>query len=255
MRIRTLVVDDEPIARRSVVRLLREDPEVELLAECGDGETAVRSIRHHAPDLVFLDMQMPALTGLEVVAKVGAERMPVTVFVTAFENYAVRAFEANAIDYLVKPFSRERFHTTLQRVKARLLPAAQAGDVTGEMVRLLSDLQQRDQYLDRVAVRVGEQMIFIDVTQIVWIKADGNHAQLHLADRVYDLRETMTHLAAKLNPKHFTRVHRSAIVNLQRIRTIQPWFNGYHVLVMDTGAQLRMSRYQHQSFLKLVGRS
>jgi two-component system, LytTR family, response regulator len=254
MSIRTLVVDDEPIARRSIVRLLREDPAIELLAECGDGATAVESIRKHAPDLVFLDIQMPALSGLEVALKIGSEHMPATVFVTAFDNHAVAAFEANAIDYLVKPFSRERFLKTLQRVKTRLAPASTDLSVATQMLRALSELQQRDRYLERIAVRIGEQLLFIDVADIVWIKANGNLAQLHVADRAYELRETMSSLAEKLNPKHFARVHRSAIVNVRRIKTIQPWFNGYHIVVMDTGAQLRMSRYQHESFLKLVGR-
>ncbi|MGO4778041.1 LytR/AlgR family response regulator transcription factor, partial [Lysobacter sp. 2RAB21] len=142
MSITALVVDDEPIARHAVVRLLREDPQIELLGECGDGISAVTAIREHSPDLVFLDIQMPAMTGMDVVATIGAARMPATVFVTAYEQYAVRAFEANAVDYLVKPFSRERFAATVQRVKTRL--AAGGGDA--RIVQALEALRQREDY-------------------------------------------------------------------------------------------------------------
>ena len=254
MKIGTLVVDDEPIARRAIVRLLREDADIELLAESGDGIAAVAAIRKHMPDLVFLDIQMPGMNGLEVVEAVGTERMPATVFVTAYEQYAVRAFEKNAVDYLVKPFSRERFLGTLKRVKDRLAAAGAGDGPNAQMLRALSELRQRRDFLERIAVRVDEHIVLVDVDDIVWIKANRNTVELHLADKKHELRETMTSLAERLNPRDFVRVHRSAIVNVKRIDTIHPWFNGYHVLVMDTGAQLRMSRYQHESFLKLVGR-
>jgi two-component system LytT family response regulator len=248
MSITALVVDDEPIARHAVMRLLREDPQIELLGECGDGVSAVTAIREHSPDLVFLDIQMPAMTGMDVVASIGAARMPATVFVTAYEQYAVRAFEANAVDYLVKPFSRERFAATLQRAKTRL--AAGSGDA--RIVQALEALRQREDYLDRLPVRVDEHVIFLDVDDIVWIKASGNAVQIHLTDRVHELRDTMASLAQRLDPRHFARIHRSAIVNVRRVKTIHPWFNGYHVVTMDNGQQLRMSRYQHQAFLRLA---
>ena len=253
MTITTLVVDDEPIARHAIVRLLRNDPDIELVGECGDGASAVQAIRHHSPDLVFLDVQMPAITGIEVVSTIGAARMPAIVFVTAYEQYAVRAFEANAVDYLVKPFSRERFAESLSRVKQRLA----AGDSEGELssariLQALQALRQRDNYLERVPVRIDEHIAFVDVDDIVWIKASGNTVLLHLADRVHELRETMTALSARLDPRHFARVHRSAIINVRRVQAIHPWFNGYHVVTMDTGQKLRMSRYQHEAFLQLV---
>ncbi|KWS05550.1 Transcriptional regulatory protein [Lysobacter capsici AZ78] len=250
MSLTALVVDDEPIARRAIVRLLDADTEIEVLGECGDGGSAVEAIRNQSPDLVFLDIQMPAMTGLDVIAAIGAQRMPATVFVTAYEQYAVRAFEANAVDYLVKPFSRERFATTLQRAKSRL---SAAGDAQARILQALESLRQRDEYLERIAVRVDEHVIFVAVDDIVWIKANRNTVQIHLADRVHELRETMAALAARLDPRRFARVHRSAIVNVQRVRTIHPWFNGHHVVTMDNGQQLRMSRYQHEAFLRLVG--
>jgi two-component system LytT family response regulator len=250
MSLTALVVDDEPIARRAIVRLLDADTQIEVLGECGDGASAVEAIRNQSPDLVFLDIQMPAMTGLDVIAAIGAQRMPTTIFVTAYEQYAVRAFEANAVDYLVKPFSRERFATTLQRAKSRL---SAAGDAQARILQALESLRQRDDYLERIAVRVDEHVIFVAVDDIVWIKANRNTVQIHLADRIHELRETMAALAARLDPRRFARVHRSAIVNVRRVRTIHPWFNGHHVVTMDNGQQLRMSRYQHEAFLRLVG--
>ncbi|MDR6935792.1 MULTISPECIES: LytTR family DNA-binding domain-containing protein [unclassified Luteibacter] len=252
MKIATLVVDDEPIARKAVIRLLEQDPDIAILGECGDGLSAVKAIRDQSPDLVFLDIQMPAITGIDVVGTIGASRMPATVFVTAFEQYAVRAFEANAVDYLVKPFGRERFAETLRRAKARLGTRVATDAGGAAIAQVLEALRRRDDYLERVPVRVDEQVTFVDVGDIVWIKANRNVVELHLADRVHELRETMASLAGRLDPKQFARVHRSAIINVRRVRSIHPWFNGHHVVTMDTGQKLRMSRYQQEAFLRLV---
>lgn len=253
MSITTLVVDDEPIARRAIVRLLEQDPDITVLGECGDGVSAVNDIRAQSPDLVFLDIQMPAITGLDVVATIGAERMPATVFVTAYEQYAVKAFEANAVDYLVKPFSRERFAATLQRAKARLANAGGVGAQTSQQIlQALDALGQRDQYLERIPVRLDEHVVLVPVDDIIWIKASRNSVLIHVPGQVHELRQTMTQLAAQLDPRHFARVHRSAIVNVRRVKAIHPWFNGHHVVTLDNGQQLRMSRYQNEAFLKLV---
>lgn len=253
MSLTVLVVDDEPIARHAIVRLLRDDPGIEIVGECGDGISAVAAIRSHSPDLVFLDIQMPAINGMDVVATIGAARMPAAVFVTAYEQYAVKAFEANAVDYLVKPFSRERFATTLERAKARVTASTAMGtQASAQILQALDALRQRDDYLQRIPVRVDEHVVLVAVEDIVWIKAARNTVEIHLVDRMHELRETMTTLAARLDPRHFARVHRSAIVNVRRVKAIHPWFNGHHVVTMDTGQQLRMSRYQNEAFLKLV---
>lgn len=254
MKLAVLVVDDEPLARQAIVRLLRDDPEVAQLDECGDGIAAVQAIRRGAPDLVFLDIQMPAMNGMDVVAAIGVEQMPATVFVTAYEQYAVRAFEAHAVDYLVKPFSRERFAHALARAKTRLAGGAGAA-VSARIMQALDALRRRDDYLERIPVREGEQVVFVDVEDIVWIKASRNTVLIHLADRVHELRETMAALAERLDPRRFARVHRSAIINVRRVEAVHPWFNGYHVVTMDTGQKLRMSRYQHEAFLRLVSLS
>jgi two-component system LytT family response regulator len=247
-----LVVDDEPIARHAIVRLLRDDPGIEVLGECGDGASAVAQIRRHSPDLVFLDIQMPAMGGMDVVATVGAERMPATVFVTAYEQYAVRAFEANAVDYLIKPFSRERFLVMLHRAKARLSSVDSEQEASRRLLLAIDELRRREGYLERIPVRVGEQVLLVAVDDIVWIKANRNTVQVHAGAGTYEVRETMARLATRLDPRHFVRVHRSAIVNVRRVTSIQPWFNGYHVVVLDSGEQLRMSRYQHESFMRLA---
>ena len=251
MSIRTLVIDDEPIARRSITRLLREDVDIELAGEYGDGASALDAITHLAPDLIFLDIQMPEMTGIDVIASIGAARMPATVFVTAYERYAVRAFEANAVDYLVKPFSRERFAQTLQRAKRRLSADASTVATPAQVLRALAELRKEQDYVQRIPVPVDEHITLLDVDQIDWLEANRNHVRLHVGKSSYDLRETMTTLEARLNPRRFVRVHRSAIVNIDRIKAIHPWFNGYHMIVLTTGKELRMSRYQHENFLKL----
>ena len=252
MTVRTLVIDDEPIARHSIVRLLREDTDIVLVGECGDGASALAAIRRLAPDLIFLDIQMPEMTGIDVVANIGAEAMPATVFVTAYERYAVRAFEANAVDYLVKPFSADRFRLTLQRAKRRLGAERGSAASPAQLLQALAALKQQQNYLQRIPVPIDEHIRLVDVGEIDWIEANRNSVRLHAGQLAYELRETMAALEERLDPRRFARVHRSAIVNIDRIKAIYPWFNGYHVLVLHTGKELRMSRYQHEQFLKLT---
>jgi two-component system LytT family response regulator len=253
MTIRTLVIDDEPLARRSIVRLLAEDDTMQLLGECGDGASAVDAIRHHRPDLIFLDVQMPEMSGIDVVNAVENHTAPAIVFVTAYERYAVQAFDIEALDYLVKPFSRERFFQTLERAK-RHFAARADGNASADVLRAVELLRRSPDYLRRLSVPLDEHLILLDVADIDWIEANRNSVRLHVGKDVYTLRQTMTHLASRLDPSVFLRVHRSAMVNVHRIKAVHPWFNGYHLLVLNSGQQLRMSRYQHQSFLQLTGR-
>ena len=249
MRIRTLVIDDEPLARRSIVRLLAEDESMELLGECGDGASALDAIRRHKPDLIFLDVQMPEMSGIDVVNAVESVAAPAIVFVTAYERYAVQAFDIDALDYLVKPFSRERFSQTLDRAKRHI-----AGSTAADVIRAVDRWRRSPEYVQRLSVPVDEHLILVDVANIDWIEANRNSVRLHVGKDSYTLRQTMTHLASRLDPSIFLRVHRSAMVNVHRITAVHPWFNGYHLLVLSTGQELRMSRYQHQSFLQLTGR-
>ena len=252
MTIRTFIIDDEPIARHAIARLLVEDAEIDVIGEYGDGATALAAIRQRRPDLVFLDFQMPEMTGIDVIARLDVEAMPATVFVTAYERYAVRAFEANAVDYLVKPFNRERFDAALQRAKRRLSSEKKGNEASAaQVLRALAELRREQDYVERIPVPIDEHISLLDVAEIDWIEANRNTVRLHAGSVAYELRETMAALEARLNPRRFVRVHRSAIVNVERIKAIHPWFNGYHMLVLSTGKELRMSRYQHENFLKL----
>jgi two-component system LytT family response regulator len=240
-----LIVDDEPLARRSVRRLLNGNADVEVVGECGDGESAVAAIHEKKPDLVFLDVQMPEISGLEVVRRIGPDAMPVTVFVTAYDDYAVSAFDANAIDYVLKPFGKERFARALGRAKERI-----AGKLNVDGLRLaLSALErvQAETYAERVTAVDNGRILFVNVDAITWIGADGNYVQVHAGNRTYEIRETLSNLEKKLDPRHFARIHRSTIVNIRRIKEIQPWFRGHHVVILETGEHLRMSRYQREA--------
>jgi two-component system LytT family response regulator len=241
--IRALIVDDESLARRSIQRFLKNDTSIDVIAECDDGDSAVAAIRSGKPDLVFLDVQMPEMDGFEVVRKVGPEQMPAVVFVTAYDRHAVRAFEAGALDYLLKPFSRERFYSALLRAKERI-----AGRLnTDESRRILAALEQlQNGYAERLPVLENGRIIFVRTLEIDWIEAEGNYACLHTPKRDHAIRETLASLQRKLNPRDFLRIHRSAIVNVHRIREIQPWFHGYHLVLLENGQQLRMSRYQRE---------
>ena len=253
MKSTVLVVDDEPLARRAIVRLLSGERDMRVVGECGDGAAAVAAIATLAPDVVFLDIQMPEMTGLDVLAAIAPERMPAVVFVTAYEQYAVRAFEANAVDYLVKPFGHRRFADTVARVRVRLAAGeAGGGPATARVLQALEALRLRGEYAGRIPVRADGRVTFVDVGDIVWIEASRNTVRLHLADRSHALRETMTAMAARLDPRRFARIHRSAIVNIGRVSAVHPWSEGHHVVVMDNGARLRMSRYQHEAFVRLV---
>ncbi len=224
-----------------------------LLGEYGDGASAVEAIRRQRPDLIFIDVQMPEMSGIDVVNAVQSDAMPAIVFVTAYERYAVQAFDIDALDYLVKPFSRERFFQTLERAKRHIATRA-SGTASADVLRAVELLQHRPEYVQRLSVPVDEHLILVDVADIDWIEASRNRVRLHVGKQMYTVRQTMTHLASRLDPSVFLRVHRSAMVNVHRIKAVHPWFNGYHLLILNTGHQLRMSRYQHQSFLQLTGR-
>jgi len=244
MTLRALIVDDEPLARRCVGRFLKNDPEVMVVAECGDGETAVNSIRAGKPDLVFLDIEMPEMDGFEVVRQVSPERMPATIFVTAYDRYALRAFDINATDYLLKPVERGRFERALVRAKERIA-ARLPHEVNQRVMAALEQVKRQDEYLERLPVAENGRILLVKTIEIDWVEAEGNYARLHVGPRTYEIRETLTTLDQRLNPRDFLRIHRSTIVNVHRIREIQPWFHGYHLVVLESGQRCRMSRYQH----------
>jgi two-component system, LytTR family, response regulator len=241
--IRALVVDDEPLARRSIRRFLDKGSGVEIIDQCGDGNSAVEAIRTQKPDLVFLDVQMPEKTGLDVIREIGPDAMPVTVFVTAYDRYAIRAFDANAIDYLLKPFGKQRFDMALKRAKERIAGRMNLNDLRVILAELECDRTQ-SAYPDRLTASENGRILLINVKDIDWIGTSGNYAQVYSGSRKYEIRQTLTSLEEKLNPRDFLRIHRSTIVNIRQIRELQPWFHGYHLIILQNGQELRMSRYQ-----------
>ncbi|MGH9766915.1 MAG: LytR/AlgR family response regulator transcription factor [Blastocatellia bacterium] len=251
-KIRALIVDDEPLARERIADLLADDAEVEIIGECGDGLAAVAAIENHKPDLIFLDVQMPELDGFGVLEAI--EEAPVIVFVTAYDQYALRAFEVHALDYLLKPFDRERFDKALQRAKHQIA-RERAGSVNRELVALLADLKSRPKPLERLVIKTGGRVFFLRVDEIDWIEAAANYVKLHVGKESHLLRETINGLAAKLDPDKFLRIHRSIIINLERVKELQPWFHGDYVVILQDGTQLTSSRNYREQLRKLLGKS
>lgn len=252
MTLRAIIVDDESLARTALLRLLKHERDINIIGQCGDGESAVHAIRQMRPDLVFLDVQMPEMDGFQVVESIGPGQMPVTIFVTAFDRYAIRAFDSNAVDYLLKPFSPDRLARALARARDRWL-GRQDKDAAERLFSLLGSRLQSD-YVQRLTVASNGRILFVPVADIDWIEAEGNYARLHVSRKIYDVRETLQALMEKLDPREFTRIHRSTIVNLQRVREVQPWFQGSHIVVLQSGEELRMSRYQRAAVQRLLGK-
>ena len=240
-KIRALIVDDEPLARRRIKSLLAHDASIDVIGECSDGIMAVTSISELTPDLVFLDVQMPAMDGFEVIKTIGAEQMPTVIFVTAYDQYALKAFEVNAIDYLLKPFDRRRFQKTLERAKA-MIRGLQNGNVNNQLLSLLGDMRREQEIPDRFIIKSGGRVVFLRVEEIDWMRAVGNYVRLQVGRDSHLMRETMSGMEAKLNPDRFMRVHRSTIVNLDQVKQVKPHTNGECFLVLGSGSQVKVSR-------------
>lgn len=240
--IRVLIVDDEPPARAKLRRFLEGDPDTEIVGEAEGGAEALARIRSQRPELVFLDVQMPGMDGFQVLEALEREAVPDVVFVTAFDEHALRAFEVHAVDYLLKPYDRARFETALGRAKERLDPGRGDDDVGGRLARMLESLGAPGPWLDRIRVDERDHSLFVDVADVDWIEADGNYVTLHAGSRTHLVRGSLSGLEARLDPQRFARIHRSRIVNVDRIRRIEPWGHGDALLVLDGGLELRMSR-------------
>ncbi|HEX6095382.1 MAG TPA: LytTR family DNA-binding domain-containing protein [Thermoanaerobaculia bacterium] len=236
---RAVVADDEPHARKTIRLLARRDPEIELVAECRNGAEALDAIREHKPDLVFLDIQMPRLDGFDVLELLG-EEAPAIVFVTAYDQYAIRAFEVHAIDYLLKPFTDERFEKALARAKELVRRHETERAKHAQLTAAHRSFKQR------FMVRTAGRVVFLKAEEIDWIEAADYYARLHAGANSYLLRESMNDLQATLDPDTFVRIHRSAIVNLDRVREMHPLFRGELMVVLHDGTQLRMSRNRRE---------
>jgi two-component system LytT family response regulator len=242
---RALIVDDEPLARQRIRQLLADEPDLEVSGEAGNGLEAVRLIEELHPDLVFLDVQMPELDGFGVVDAIGVERMPSTLFVTAYDQHAVRAFEVHALDYLLKPFDRDRFQKALARVREwRGRPGGNALPLES----LLADLRKEQPLPDRFLVRNGERYVLVKAAAIQWIEAEDNYVRLHVEGESHLMRQTMAGILERLDPKQFRRIHRSAIVNLDFVRELQSWAGGDMLVLMRDGTRLTLSRTYREQF-------
>jgi two-component system LytT family response regulator len=248
--LRVVVVDDEPLARSGMCGLLARDPELSVVAQCADGAEAVAVIAGLRPDLVLLDVQMPEMDGFEVLRAVGPARMPVVVFVTAFDRFALRAFDVAAVDYLLKPFDDERFDLAVARAK-HAVRNAEAGELGRRLMRLVerqgapadsAPSIEPARHATRLVVKSAGRTVFVRVDEVDWIEADDYYAKLHVAGKTHLLRETMGSLEARLDSARFFRVHRSAIVNLDRVREVQFLFRGEHVVILHDGTRLKLSR-------------
>ncbi|HJR59268.1 MAG TPA: LytTR family DNA-binding domain-containing protein [Vicinamibacterales bacterium] len=253
-KIRTLVVDDEPLARERLVNLLSAEPDIEVVGQCRDGEEAVTAITDHTPDLVFLDVQMPAMNGFEVIEAVGTERMPLVIFVTAFDQHALKAFQVRALDYVLKPFDRERFQEALQRARAQI-QRDETGDLGRRLLALVKDLRRDQPKTDRLVVKSGGRLFFLRTDEIDWIEASGNYVRLHVGTTTHLLRETMNAIEGRLDAEKFFRIHRSRIVNMERIQEMQPWLNGEYAVLLRTGTRLTLSRGYREKLQERLARS
>jgi two-component system LytT family response regulator len=248
---RVLIVDDEPLARERIRTLLAAEPDVEIAGEHGDGVSAAEAILEDAPDVVFLDVQMPGMTGFEVVGAVGAERMPLVVFVTAYDEFALRAFDAHALDYLVKPVGMERFRAAVERARTQLRGRDREG--LESRLRTLVEAARPAEHMDRFLVKRGSRFVFVRVEDVRWLEAADNYVNVHTASGAELLRSTLSSLEARLDPRRFVRVHRGAIVNIDHLQTMEAWGQGEYLLTLAGGAQITSSRTYRARIRQALG--
>ncbi|HNC23161.1 MAG TPA: LytTR family DNA-binding domain-containing protein [Opitutaceae bacterium] len=259
VRTRVAVVDDEPTARRGVRLLLERDPSVEVVGEAADGAEAADLILREKPDLVFMDVQMPGCDGFQALAKVGVAAAPAVIFVTAYDEHALRAFEVNAVDYLLKPYDDTRFSAALQRGKEEVR-RRQNDVVNTRLHQLLDYLQQsapaaEENGADRILLKSSGEIFFLKAEEIDWIEAEGDYMKFHVGGRAHLMRETMARLEARLDPKRFIRIHRSTIVNIDRLRKLSPSFAGEYAVILHDGTKLKLSRGYHERIASLLKQS
>jgi two-component system, LytTR family, response regulator len=254
MSIQTLIVDDEPLARDRVRQLLQADQEFHVAGECRNGSEAVEAIRKARPDLVFLDVQMPEVDGFGVIEAIGERNMPAVIFVTAYDKYALRAFDENALDYLLKPYDERRFQRAVQRVKDHL-NRGNSGDVAQRMLAMLQDVSPERKAMDRLVIKSDGRVVFLKTREVDYAEAAGNYLSLHVGKDTYLIRETMNAFEARLDPEKFLRIHRSTIVNIERIKEVQPWFKGEYVVTLRDGTELSLSRTYRDKLRQFLAQS
>jgi two-component system LytT family response regulator len=248
MSIKTIIVDDVELARERI-KILLDDPEIEIVAECENGREAIETIRTLNPDLVFLDVQMPKINGFEVIETIGARKMPTVIFVTAYDEFALRAFEVNAIDYLLKPFDEERLTKALARAKREIKKQTPSVEIEEKLRKLLIEVKTEPQYFRRIPVKSSRGTTLILTEEIDWIASAGHYLELHAGKDTHLIREKLSHLESRLDPQIFMRIHRSTIVNLDRIKSLHPLFNGDQLIILKDGQQLNLSRTYYEKLM------
>jgi two-component system LytT family response regulator len=250
--IRVLIVDDEPIARKGIRRLLDEAPDVEIVGECGDGAEAASAIRKQSPDLVFLDVQMPELDGFGMLEKLGVEAGPEIIFVTAYDEYTLRAFDVHALDYLLKPVNPERFHKALGRARARLQNKS-SERLNSRLLALLENQRREERVAARFAVKTPQGVLLVDADDVDLIEAAGNYVSLRAGAQAHLLSETISGMERRLDPGKFLRIHRSRIVNMERVKLLRPLFHGEYEFVLKDGTRLTSGRAYSERIRERLG--
>jgi two-component system LytT family response regulator len=258
-QIRTLIVDDEPAAREAIATLLGQDPDVVVVGECADGHAAIAAIQQETPDLVFLDIQMPELSGFDVLRAVSAAPLPFVVFVTAYDEHALRAFDVHALDYLLKPYTDERFRAALGHAKKEVR-RGRLDAASRQLMALLEhvglpDAASGPSHAQRLVIKTEGRVTIVNVADIDWIEADGDYVKIHAGRAWHQLRETMKRIEDQLDPRRFVRIHRSTIVNIERIKELQPLFRGEYVAMLEGGAKLKVSRGYKPHLEAALGRA
>ncbi len=252
MPIRTVIVDDELFARGRIKRVLADEPDVEIIGEYGDGRSALEAIRELKPDLAILDIQMPEMNGFDVVRSLDGDAMPAVIFVTAYDQYAIQAFELYALDYLLKPFDRKRAKRAVERAREHIR-SRERGQLDERLLSLVSGLKPDRKYLERLVIRSTGRIFFLKTDEVDWIEAAGNYLRIHVGRDAHMIRETMNSIEAKLDPDKFIRIHRSTIVNIDSIRELHPMFSGDYSVLLKDGTELALSRNYRERLIELVG--
>lgn len=252
--IRAIIIDDEPLAREKVQLFASSEPDIEIVDVCVNGHVAIASYQKFKPDLLFLDIQMPEMTGFDVLANLQANPLPGIIFITAYDEFALRAFEFHALDYLLKPYDRERFQKAVSHARESLKSTSNSEIATEQIKTLLNSLKQSSQKLDRLIVKTNGRIIFLRMEEIDWMEAAGNYVKLHVGNESHLVRETMNHLEGQLNPQKFIRIHRSTIINIDKIKELQPYFNGEYTVILQNNTQLILSRGYRENFTTVLGK-
>ncbi len=236
-----IIVDDEPLARKRIKSLLDSDSSMHVLATCANGKEALQVMESQTPDILFVDIQMPEMTGFQLVENIGPSRIPAIIFVTAYDEFALKAFEVHAMDYLLKPFENERFLDTLERAK-QIIVNKKTDFLQAKVAKMLEDLQPKKNYVKRIMVKNSDKVFFIETDEIEYLESSGNYVKIHSNGKHQLVRDTLTNMLSNLDPEQFFRVHRSTVVNINKVKELQPWFHGDYLVVMKDGTKLNMSR-------------